>query len=270
MIVFPNCKINLGLQIIRKRDDGYHDIDSVLYPINWCDILEAVPDHDFTISYSGMKIPVEGGNIIEKAVRILQKDHPLVKPKMHLHKIIPMGAGLGGGSSDGAFTLKLLNDLYELKLTNHQLEKYAAQLGADCAFFIRNQPAYLLGRGEELSIFNPDMSSYKILLIHPGIHISTSKAFASVTPHAGRKTTRTIITEYSIEEWKNHLENDFENYAISAYPELLQLKEKIYASGAIYASMSGSGSCFYGIFDKHAEIDLSVFEKLNYNCKITG
>jgi 4-diphosphocytidyl-2-C-methyl-D-erythritol kinase len=248
MIVLPNAKINLGLNILRKREDGYHDIASILYPVkDLCDILEILPSAEFSFSTSGITIP-DDGNICKKAFELLKQDFKIGNIKLHLHKQIPIGAGLGGGSADGAFTLKALNILFDLKLSNTELEKYALQLGADCPFFIDNTPKYITGIGEKMTAIDLDLSAYEIKFIFPELHISTAEAYIGVTPKQAETDLLDLISQ-PIENWKKTVKNDFEISAFSKYPELAKMKEKLYADGAIYASMTGSGSVLYGVFD---------------------
>lgn len=259
MIVFPNCKINLGLHILRKRADGFHDLETVFYPISLQDALEVIQNSssspDIQFNASGLKIESSTEeNICFKAYRLLKKDFPeLPSVKMHLHKVIPSGAGLGGGSSDGAFTLTLLNKKFNLGLTEEQLIRYALQLGSDCPFFIKNKSCYATGRGEKLEEIELNLSRYKIVLIYPGIHINTGKAFSKITPSEQRTSIKEIIKK-PVKEWKEVLKNDFEETVFAEYPEIKMIKEKIYQQGAVYASMSGSGSTVYGLIEKNAQL----------------
>ncbi|HJV18693.1 MAG TPA: 4-(cytidine 5'-diphospho)-2-C-methyl-D-erythritol kinase [Sediminibacterium sp.] len=254
MVVFPNCKINLGLHITGKRADGYHELETVFYPVPLKDMLEVVhavaaEQEDIRFTSSGLSIPGDvAGNLCIRAYRLLKKDFPaLPHIQMHLHKKIPMGAGLGGGSSDGAFTLKLLNEKFQLGLSSAQLIQYAAQLGSDCPFFILNQPCYGTGRGEILDPVQLDLSNYRFVLIHPGIHISTKWAFEQLTPAKAPRPVTTILQQ-PVTEWKLELRNDFEAPILQAYPEILAIRQALYKDGALYASMSGSGSAVYGIY----------------------
>lgn len=262
MIVFPNCKINLGLHILQKRADGFHDLETVFYPIALQDALEIVqnpsPASAIQFSASGLKIdsPAED-NICFKAYQLLKKDFPeLPSVKMHLHKVIPSGAGLGGGSSDGAFTLSLLNKKFNLGLSEEQLIYYALQLGSDCPFFIKNKACYATGRGEKLEEIELNLSDYKIVLVNPQIHIHTGKAFSKITPSKERTSIREIILQ-PIENWKELLKNDFEEIVFAEHPEVKTIKEELYRQGAVYASMSGSGSTVFGLFDKNIQPQLN-------------
>ena len=269
MIVFPNCKINLGLHILNKREDGFHNLETVFYPVDLKDALEIIPAPNSTIEFSGSGLTVDGkeaDNICIKAYQLLKRDfRQLSFIKMHLHKAIPMGAGLGGGSADGAFTLQLLNKKFDLGLSTHQLIEYALQLGSDCPFFIINKPCYATARGELLDEINVDLSAYKMVLINPGIHINTAWAFSQITPALPKKSIKEIIVQ-SVTTWKDELQNDFENPVFEKYPEIKNIKSTLYEQGAVYAAMSGSGSTVYGIFDK--EISLLPFTVKNYFAKI--
>lgn len=263
MIVFPNCKINLGLHILRSRADGYHDIETIFYPVPFMDVLEITPQYPsskepITLTTSG--ISIEGNpnsNLCVKAFNLLKKDFPaLYSIQLHLHKVIPAGAGLGGGSSDASFTLKLLNELGDLQLTQAQLIHYASLLGSDCPFFIINKPCFATGRGEQLEEISLDLSSYQLILVNPGIHIETKKAFSEITTGIPETSIKDMI-RLPLAEWKNKLTNDFEKNVFKSYPEIEHIKTGLYQSGAIYASMSGSGSTFYGIFKKDKAISHS-------------
>jgi 4-diphosphocytidyl-2-C-methyl-D-erythritol kinase len=257
VVSFPNCKINLGLNVLRKRNDGFHDIETLFYPIPLYDVLEIIPadkqsgHHETSLSISGINI--EGnkeGNICIKAYRLLKKDfHDLPAVQMHLHKVVPTGAGLGGGSADAAFTLRLLDKNCNLNLSISQLVHYALQLGSDCPFFIFNKPCYAIGRGELLEPAAINLNSFKLVLVNPGIHIHTANAFAKITPSISGRSIKEI-TRLPVNEWKNELKNDFEEGTFTQYPEIKKIKDELYQAGAEYASMSGSGSTVYGIFKK--------------------
>ena len=246
MIVYPNAKINLGLNVLRKREDGYHDISSVFYPVKECvDILEIIKSERFEFTRSGIEIS-DGENLCEKAWKLLDNDFGIGNVKIHLHKQIPIGAGLGGGSADASFTLKYLNELFDLNLNNKDLEKYALRLGADCPFFIDNTPKLVEGIGEKMTSIDLDLSNYEIRLVNPDIHISTKEAYSRVVPRIPVLEVEKII-ELPIIEWKEKLKNDFEESIFLKHPELRELKDQLYKEGAIYASMSGSGSVIFSI-----------------------
>ena len=261
MIVFPNCKINLGLHILQKRPDGFHDLETVFYPVQLLDALEIIqhpsPAAETEFTTSGLTIDTDPAqNICFKAYQLLKKDFPdLPAVQMHLHKVIPTGAGLGGGSSDGAFTLRLLNKKFALGLQETQLSKYALQLGSDCPFFIKNKPSYGTGRGEQLQEIELDLSRYAIVLVNPGIHINTGRAFSKIVSNSKRTGIADLI-KLPIEEWKNHLVNDFEKIVFAQHPEIESIKAKLFGHGAVYASMSGSGSTVYGLFEKNKRLPL--------------
>jgi 4-diphosphocytidyl-2-C-methyl-D-erythritol kinase len=249
MITFPNCKINLGLNIIRKRSDNFHDLETVFLPIPFTDVLEVIQTSDsFEFTQTGLSIDNNDNNLCVKAYHLIKKDHPNIPHvKMHLHKAIPIGAGLGGGSADGAFTLKCLNEKLNLSLSEEKLIDYALQLGSDCPFFIINKPCFAEGRGEKLTPLNIDLKGYKLVLINPGIHINTALAFSQISPKQPNKSVREIISQ-PIETWKQELTNDFELPVFAKYPEIKEIKEILYKQGAVYASLSGSGSTVYGLF----------------------
>ncbi|HET9823893.1 MAG TPA: 4-(cytidine 5'-diphospho)-2-C-methyl-D-erythritol kinase [Chitinophagaceae bacterium] len=268
MIVFPNCKINLGLNIIRKRGDGYHDLETVFYPLALQDALEVVDLDDSKrtdgdnpcgkFSTSGEMIECKPeDNLCVKACSLLKSRYPSIRQvSMHLHKSIPPGSGLGGGSSDGAFTLQLLNQKFSLGLTTEQLLDHALQLGSDCPFFIINKPCFATGRGEFLDRIDVNLSAYRIVVVTPRIHIQTSKAFSSIRPAFPSKSIKEIIKQ-PIQTWRDDLKNDFEETIFKNDPEIKHVKDELYRAGALYSSMSGSGSSVYGIFKKDTVIDLA-------------
>jgi 4-diphosphocytidyl-2-C-methyl-D-erythritol kinase len=252
MIQFPNCKINLGLSILAKRADGYHELETVFYPIAVSDALEILPSDNLTLTQTGITVPGDPDqNLCLKAYHLLKKDFPhLPTVQMHLHKNIPMGAGLGGGSSDGTNALVILNQQFSLGLNDNQLIDYASQLGSDCPFFVYNKACHATGRGEILNPIALDLSNYQFLLVHPGKHIATAWAFQQLTPNTKSESIQSIIQK-PMTEWKDLLMNDFEAPVFKAEPTLSNIKVQLYQLGAIYASMSGSGSSLYGIFPKH-------------------
>jgi 4-diphosphocytidyl-2-C-methyl-D-erythritol kinase len=264
MIVFPNCKINIGLRIYKKRKDGYHDLETIFYPLPFTDVLELIEYRDplrtprIPFTTSGLKIEGEAqNNLCVKAYKLLKKDFPkLPLIKMHLHKAIPSGAGLGGGSADAAFTLKLLNDTFELGLSTEKLMVYALELGSDCPFFLINNPCFATGRGETLERCDLNLSGYKIIIVNPGIHINTGKAFSQIMLSVQGISLKEVIRS-PIKRWKDELYNDFEKIIFKEYPEVVDVKDQLYVAGAVYASMSGSGSTVFGIFDKESNPLLS-------------
>lgn len=252
MVVFPNAKINLGLNIVKKRSDGYHNLETVFYPIGINDIVEITANDStstgVTFTSSGLSVDVStSNNLCVKAYDLLKQDFDLPPVKIHLHKLIPMGAGLGGGSADAAFVLQALNNKFNLQISQTKIVEYALILGSDCPFFIINKPCYAEGRGEVIEEIQLNLKGYKILLINPGIHISTATAFSKIIPYKPTKSVKEIINN-PIETWKDNLKNDFEFSAFSEYPEIKNIKEYLYSQGAVYASMTGTGSTVYGIF----------------------
>ena len=226
MIVYPNAKINIGLNVIAARTDRYHDLSSIFYPVNdLCDILEVLPANNFSFTSSGIAIP-GNSNICTKAFELLKDDFGIDNVNFHLHKKIPIGAGLGGGSSDGAFALKALNKIFNLKLSNIELEKYALQLGADCPFFIENNTKYITGIGEKMTNINLDLSTYKLEFFFPDLHISTSQAYNGIIPNMPEFHLLDLISEPII-KWKKAIKNDFEVSAFAKYPVLKKMKENI-------------------------------------------
>lgn len=260
MITFPNAKINLGLDVVEKRPDGYHNLETIFYPIPLTDILEITPVDDeeapaytfkmFNARFDGS----DDDNLVVKAYKILAAHHKLPKVEMSLYKHIPTGAGLGGGSADAAFALKMLNTIAKLNLSDKQLEEYAAQLGADCAFFIKNSPAYATGIGNILTPTTCTLKGYHLAIVKPDIHISTKEAYSLVVP-AAPQTPLTSIAALPAEQWKGAMKNDFERSVFAKHPSCEAIKEKLYAMGAIYASMSGSGSAFFGIFKEKINVE---------------
>ncbi len=252
MIAFPNCKINLGLNILVRKDDGFHDLETFFFPVNIHDVLEILPSKKNTtkITTSGISPGEAENNICLKAYNLLKKDYPaLPQLKIHLHKAIPLGAGLGGGSSDGVATLQLLNKQFNLNISQKRMLDYALMLGSDCPFFLLNKPAFASGRGETLSPDKTILSGYKIIIVNPGIHISTSEAFKNIVPEIPKKSIQEIITQ-PVKTWAKELTNDFEKSIFKKYPEIKEIKDSLYNIGAVYASMSGSGSSVFGIFEK--------------------
>ena len=254
MITFPNAKINLGLDIVEKRPDGYHNLETVFYPIPLCDILEITPatdkdapDYTFKM-YNAVFEGNDDDNLVIKAYKALAADHKLPKVDISLYKHIPTGAGLGGGSADAAFALKMLNEIAALGLTAEELRAYAARIGADCAFFIYNTPMMATGIGDILSLIDVQLKGKTLLLVKPNVSVPTAEAYSRVTPKPSEIELSEILSK-PICEWKNLLKNDFEPSVFSAHPELSLIKEQIYGFGAEYASMSGSGSSIFGIFE---------------------
>ena len=259
MIVIPCAKINLGLNIVSKREDGYHNLETVFYPIPLYDALEIKYMDEKFPSQVACDLKVTGNavecdeqnNLVVKAYNLLAEDYKLPRVHAHLYKHIPSQAGLGGGSSDAAFMIRLLDERFRLNIGNPEMEKYAARLGADCAFFIEAEPAYAEGIGDELMpVDGPkgNLNGYYLAIVKPDIAVSTKEAYAAITPTATSKNCREIVRQ-PIETWKEELVNDFEAPIFKLHPELAEIKEKLYQQGAKYAAMSGSGSALFGIFE---------------------
>ncbi|MDD4148834.1 MAG: 4-(cytidine 5'-diphospho)-2-C-methyl-D-erythritol kinase [Bacteroidales bacterium] len=262
MISFPNIKINIGLDILAKRLDGYHNIESVFYPVNYTDILEIIPFGKFELINKGLTIdcPIEQ-NLCYKAWKLIDDNHKIGTVKIILYKNVPFGTGLGSGSADAAFTLKMLNDMFNIGIINDILIKYASQIGADCAFFIKNKPAFASGIGTELTEIKLDLSNYYLLICFSDISVNTTNAYKNCKPHLPEKKLADLI-KLPIETWKSNIKNDFESSIFPDYPILSTIKEELYAKGAIYAQMSGSGSALFGIFkDNPNEIKIESCKK---------
>ncbi|MEQ9168361.1 MAG: 4-(cytidine 5'-diphospho)-2-C-methyl-D-erythritol kinase [Fulvivirga sp.] len=250
MVVFPNAKINIGLNILSKRDDGYHNLESCFYPIPFCDVLEILPSDQLSFTSTGIPIPGNAdSNLCLKAYQLLQNDFDIPPVQIHLHKIIPIGAGLGGGSADATFTLKALNQMFKLNLTDDHLEKYASQLGSDCPFFVKNKPVIAKGTGNIFEPIDFNISGMYLQLIYPDLHISTKQAYAGVVPKDNNQNLMADLSK-KISDWKTNIKNDFEKSVFYQLQEVEEVKESLYNHGALYASMTGSGSAVFGIFDK--------------------
>ncbi|HYQ57390.1 MAG TPA: 4-(cytidine 5'-diphospho)-2-C-methyl-D-erythritol kinase [Draconibacterium sp.] len=255
MITFPNAKINIGLNVVEKRPDGYHNLETIFYPLKLSDALELIEADTTTFSVSGIQIDsVPENNLVVKAYNILCEDYKLPPVKLHLHKVIPFGAGLGGGSSDAAFTLKMLSNYFNLGISPKRLKQYAAKIGADCPFFIENKPTFAYGIGDQFKPVNIDLSAYEIVILKPNCSVNTPQAYKNITAEKP-VFNLTEIEKLSIEKWKHVVKNDFEKSVFPQFPEVQYLKEKLYELGAVYASMSGSGSAVFGIF-RHLPVDI--------------
>ena len=256
-ICFPNAKINIGLDIIRRRADGYHDISTLFYPINITDAMEIMPSDKFIFDNRGIKIDCEiEKNLCYKAYKMLKDDFDLPPVKFVLYKHIPFGSGLGAGSSDAAFTIKMLNDMFSLKLSVKQMVAYASRLGADCAFFIHNRPMLAEGTGNLLHETELNLSGKTLVLVLPPISVNTAKAYSQCKPEEPLYRLKDSI-KLPIEQWKDCIKNDFEPTVFAENPLLAEIKQKLYESGAIFAQMSGSGSTMYGIFDTKPQLDFA-------------
>lgn len=276
MITFPIAKINLGLNVVERRPDGYHNLETVFYPVNICDALEVTTmDPLFPSPYNCdlkiTNISIEGNeqhNLIVRAYELLKQDFTqLPRIHAHLHKAIPTQAGMGGGSSDCAYTIMLLNKQFQLGLTTQQMKDYAAQLGADCAFFIIGEPSYAEGIGNQLEPIALDLSEYHIAVVRPNIPVSTKEAFSLIQPHHPTKNCRNIVLQ-PIETWREELINDFEQSVFTLHPEIGAIKNELYALGAVYAAMSGSGSAVFGLFREDIKIGEHFPEMFTYCGKL--
>lgn len=273
MITFPHAKINIGLQVTERRPDGYHNLDTVFYPIPLHDALEIIvaegADYDCRIHLSGVNIEGDpDSNLVVRAYRLLAQDYPLPPVDIYLHKHIPTGAGLGGGSADASFMLRLLNEAFSLGVSTEQLEVYAAQLGADCPFFITGTPVYATGIGNEFHPITLDLSGMYIVVVKPDVFVSTKEAYSMVQPEKPAITLDKKIAR-PISEWRDTISNDFEKGIFALHPELETIKSKLYELGATYAAMSGSGAALFGLFtsevddiEQHFEGCFCVQEKL--------
>jgi len=252
MIVKPNCKVNLGLNIVRKRIDGYHDLETVFYPAGLCDIVEINPSADgrFRFSASGLKIPGDQAtNLCVQAYELMREHFNIPPVDIHLQKIIPVGSGLGGGSTDGAYTLKALNEMFNLGMCNDHLKAFASRLGSDCTFFIENIPSFAKGRGEILEKVDVGLSGLYLLIVIPQVHVSTAEAYSIIQPGRPAASLKEII-KLPLSQWKANMINDFEDPVCRKFPIIGQIKEMMYSKGAVYSSMSGSGSAVYGLFNE--------------------
>lgn len=258
MITFPNAKINLGLNIVEKRPDGYHNLETIFYPIPLQDALEITPweggERKYKLAQSGIQIAGDDeNNLVVKAYKLLDSLYNLPPIEINLLKHIPSGAGLGGGSADAAFMLCMLNQHFQLNIPNEQLEVYAAQLGADCAFFVENKPTFAEGIGNIFSPIELSLKGYKLLLVKPDIFVSTRDAFAQIKPKRPSISLKEVA-KMPIEAWKTYMVNDFEESVFPQFPAIADIKAKLYDMGAIYASMSGSGSSVFALFKGDATL----------------
>ncbi|HBG40397.1 4-(cytidine 5'-diphospho)-2-C-methyl-D-erythritol kinase [Limibacterium fermenti] len=257
MISFPNAKINLGLRIVSKRADGYHNLETVFYPIGLKDALEIIPsgsNEKYRFFLSGTPLDAhKDENLVIKALKRISGEKEIPPLDIHLLKKIPTGAGLGGGSSDAAFMLKLLNETFSLNYSEAELIRLAATLGADCPFFIQNKPAFATGIGDCLEAVELNLDSFFIVLVKPDIAVSTKEAYALITPRQPRSSLKEIIGR-PVSEWRETMKNDFEEPVFKKHPEIADIKKQLYSLGASYASMSGSGSAVFGLFDKKPDL----------------
>jgi len=260
MICFPNAKINIGLRVTGKRPDGYHNIESILYPVGLTDILEISEQKKdsgkgISLDTTGIKIdsPPEE-NLVFRTAELLRKEYSIPPLDIHLHKLIPTGSGLGGGSSDTAFLLRLLNNKFSIRITEEKLHAIASGLGSDCPFFLNRTSAFISGRGENIKRISLNLSQFYLVIVYPGIHIDTGLAYSRITPSKPGLSLQKLI-KYPVSLWKENIFNDFEKPVFSKYPNIKKIKEKLYSMGAIYSSLTGSGSAVYGLFDKKIETE---------------
>ncbi len=263
MIFFPNAKINLGLNVISKKNNGYHNLESCFCPINLFDIIEIKKSNTLSFRTSGIKIPGKSKeNIIFK---IIDEIKTKVKPlDIFLYKNIPIGSGLGGGSSNATFSLLTINKLLNLKIKKNEIFRITKKVGSDCPFFINNEVSYVQGTGNIIKKINIDIYNKKIIIIIPNLHISTKEAFKKISINKPKYSIKTILENESIEKWKKYILNDFENYTFFKYNFLKKIKESLYNYGALFSSLSGTGSAIYGIFNKDVTIDENKFK----NCSL--
>lgn len=255
MLFYPNAKINIGLNIIEKRPDGFHNLQSIFYPIPLCDIMEITPTKgEFEFSTTGINIDCNNieENLVVKAFKLIKEKYNIPNIRMHLHKQIPFGAGLGGGSADAAYTAKALLELFELSLSENELKDMVSCLGSDCSFFIENKPAYVTGTGSLIEPYSIELKNLYLYLVYPGFKISTPKAYKGIAPSNPSFDLRNI-NKIPVEKWEGTIKNDFEKHLFGEYPILKEIKEEMYKNGAVYASMSGSGSAMYGLFREKPE-----------------
>lgn len=258
LILFPNAKLNLGLHVVRRRPDGYHDLETAFVPIPWTDALEVLPAESAptTLTLTGRPVPGDPGtNLCLKAYKLIQADFPDLPPAyLYLHKVVPIGAGLGGGSADATFALRGLNEVFGLGLSTEDLLPYARRLGADCAFFLLNRPVLATARGDEFTpLALPQLVGCSAVVVWPGLPISTAEAFRGVVPAAPSRPLAEVLAQ-PLETWRQTLVNDFETALTPRFPVLAEVKAALYGAGAVYASLSGSGSAVFGIFRGEAPV----------------
>ncbi len=261
MITFPSAKINIGLNITGRRADGYHDLETVFYPIKIKDALEVIEGAEMSFETSGIEIPGHANeNLCLQAYDLMRKDFDLPNINIHLHKKIPIGAGLGGGSADAAFFIILINEKFELNLTIETMQNYCRKLGADCAFFVENRPVFAFGKGDEFEDIELDLSNYFMALVMPPVHVSTGEAYRGVKPKQPQHSLKEII-KLPVEQWQRKINNDFEHHILKNHPIIRGVKASLLEAGALFSLMSGSGASVYGIFKE--PVDLNFLEKEN-------
>lgn len=267
VITYPNAKINLGLYVLSRRADGYHNIETIMLPISLCDILEIKPSclGESEISLSGLEVGGEKtSNLCIRAYNIFCSRHLLPPVNIHLHKIIPSGAGLGGGSADAVFTLQMLNKISGMGLSDEEIREMALEVGSDCPFFLENRPVLATGRGEEMVPLNIDMKGIIIIVVKPSFSINTAMAYKQIDPVSGRVPLKDLIMA-PYDKWRENIINDFEPYVLANYEEAVLIKKYLYESGALIVQMSGSGSAFYGLFDRMPLLNGFLEDRLVFN-----
>ena len=268
MITYPIAKVNLGLLVTEKRSDGFHNIETVFYPVPVQDALEVVESSKFQINITGIDLNENPEkNLVVKAYQLLNETYKLPPVQIHLHKNIPVGAGLGGGSADASYMLLLLNEMFQLDISEKQLLAYALQLGSDCPFFVNPRPVFAVGRGEQIEDIDVDLSGFYLILIKPPVHVSTSEAYKHMVPANSRISLKALV-HFSVAKWQGNIQNQFERYVFSEHPEVGEIKQKLYDLGATFALMSGSGSAVYGLFrsekrslDSHFPLNYQIFRQ---------
>lgn len=261
MITFPSAKINIGLNITGRRTDGYHNLETIFYPIKIKDALEIIEAPEMSFETSGNEIPGHANeNLCLQAYDLMRKDFDLPNINIHLHKQIPVGAGLGGGSADAVFFIKLISQKFELGLTTEKMQEYCKKLGADCAFFVENKAVFAFGRGDEFENIDLDLSTYFMALVMPPVHVSTSEAYRGVKPKEPQQSLKELI-KLPVDEWQGKITNDFENHILKNHPLIRGVKATLLEAGALFTLMSGTGASVYGIFKKPT--DLSFLQKDN-------
>ena len=261
MITFPNAKINIGLNILSRRADGYHNLETVFHPVQIKDALEVIEASEMSFETSGIEIPGHANeNLCLAAYDLLRKDHDLPNIAIHLHKHIPIGAGLGGGSADAAFFLRLINEKFEVGLSIEQMQAYCRLLGADCAFFVENRTVFASGKGDVFEKVELNLSAYHLALVMPPVHVSTGEAYRGARPQTPQRSLKEWI-QLPVEEWQGKITNDFEKHILKHHPQIRGVKATLLEAGALFALMSGSGAAVYGVFKE--KVDLSFFEGEN-------
>lgn len=269
MVISSNCKINIGLNVVAKRKDGFHDIETMMYPVNGlCDVLEIIESDKDGIEFesSGLKLECKPeNNLCIKTYNLMKEHFPdkIGGIKMHLHKVIPSGAGLGGGSSNAASMIKALNEMFSLGLTPANQEKLASAIGSDTPFFIKNRPMFAAGRGELLYPAYVSLKGYKLVIVKPNVSVSTAEAYHNVTASVPEHPLSRLL-KHPIEMWRGLIKNDFEEVIFPKFPAIQAAKKMLYQSGAVYAAMSGSGSAVYGIFYPDTKLAIDITDVFVY------